>query len=377
MPLVLTEDEQMLVESLRSLLSRSAPVAAFRALRDSGDPKRYSPALWAELAEAGFAAPQVPEAEGGIGMGYAAAGLAAEEMGRVLAATPFLSTALAIELLIAAGDAGQKAALLPGLLDGSRLFALAIEEGGRHDPDTRATRATRDGAGWRIEGTKRFVLDGGVADGLIVATQGEDGPMLLLVDPGAPGVAVTPRASIDSRNAADIAFEGVSVGADAVLGGANGSADDAAAAIARALDVGRVLLAAELLGIAQEAFDRTVAYLKEREQFGVKIGTFQALQHRAARQYVALDLARSVVLKALRALDEGDKARSALASLAKAVTTRTAREAMNEAVQMHGGVGVTDEFDIGLFFKRARVAGETLGDDYFHRERLAKMVWGI
>jgi len=373
MPLVLTEDEQMLVESLRSLLSRSAPVSAFRALRDSGDPKRYSPALWAELAEAGFAAPQLPEAEGGIGMGYAAAGLAAEEMGRVLAATPFLSTALGIELLLAGGDAARKAALLPGLAGGTRIAALAIEEGGRHDPDRLATRARRDGAGWRIDGAKRFVLDGGIADLLIVAAAGEDGPLLLLVDPGAAGVAITPRASIDSRNAADIAFEGVAVGADAVLA----RADGASAAIARALDVGRALLAAELLGLAQEAFDRTVAYLKEREQFGVKIGSFQALQHRAARQYVALDLARGVVLKALRALDEGDKAASALASLAKAVTTRTAREVLNEAVQMHGGVGVTDEFDIGLFFKRARVAGETLGDEYFHKERLAKIAWEI
>jgi alkylation response protein AidB-like acyl-CoA dehydrogenase len=377
MPLVLTEDEQMLVESLRSLLARSAPVSAFRALRDSGDPKRYSPTLWSELAEAGFAAPQLPEADGGLGMGYAAAGLAAEEMGRVLAATPFLSTALAIELLLAAGNEAQKAALLPGLLDGTKIAALGLEEAGRHDPDTLAATATRTGDGWQLDGAKRFVLDGGVADILIVAAKGEDGPILLLVDPQAEGVTLTPRDSIDSRNAADIAFAAVPLAPDAVLATTNATTNAAAAAIARALDVGRALLAAELLGIAQEAFDRTVAYLKEREQFGVKIGTFQALQHRAARLYVALDLARGVVLKALRALDEGDKASSALASLAKAVMGKTAREVLNEAVQMHGGVGVTDEYDIGLFFKRARVAGETLGDEYFQRERLAKGVWGI
>ena len=217
------------------------------------------------------------------------------------------------------------------------------------------------------------MLDGGNADLMIVSATSEDGPMLLLVEAGAPGVAITPLDLIDSRNAADVAFGDVRVGADAVLGGANG----ARGAIDRALDVGRVLLAAELLGMAQEAFDRTVAYLKEREQFGQKIGSFQALQHRAARLYVALDLARGVVLKALRALDEGDPATTALASLAKAVTTKTAREVMSEAVQMHGGVGVTDDFDIGLFFKRARVAGETLGDDYFHKERLAKIAWRI
>ena len=373
MPLLLTDDETMLVDSLRSLLARSAPVGAFRAMRDSGDPKRYAPALWTELAEAGFAAPQVPEAAGGLGMGYAAAGLAAEEMGRVLAATPFLATAIAIELILVAGSEDQQARLLPGLIDGSRIATLAIDEAGRHDPDALATRATREGEGWRIDGSKRFVLDGGNADLIIVTAASDDGVLLLLVDAHTVGLAIAPLDLVDSRNAADVTFGGVRVGADAVLGGVNG----ARGAIDRALDVGRVLLAAELLGIAQEAFDRTVAYLKEREQFGQKIGSFQALQHRAARMYVALDLARGVVLKALRALDEGDAASTTLASLAKAVTTKTARDVMSEAVQMHGGVGVTDEFDIGLFFKRARVAGETLGDDYFHKERLARIAWRI
>ncbi|WP_174291217.1 acyl-CoA dehydrogenase family protein, partial [Sphingomonas bacterium] len=264
MALVLTDDETMLVDSLRSLLARSAPVGAFRELRDGGDPRRYAPALWSELAEAGFAAPQVPEAAGGLGMGYAAAGLAAEEMGRVLAATPFVATAIAIELVLAAGDEDQQAQLLPGLLDGSSIATLAIDEASRHDPDTLAARATHDGAGWRIDGAKRFVLDGGNADWMIVTAASDDGPLLLLVDARADGVAITPLDLIDSRNAADVGFDAVRVDAGAVLGGGNG----ARAAIDRALDVGRALLAAELLGMAQEAFDRTLAYLKEREQFG-------------------------------------------------------------------------------------------------------------
>jgi acyl-CoA dehydrogenase len=373
MSLVLSEDERMLVESVRALLARSAPVTAFRALRDSGDLKRYDPALWRELVESGFAIPQLPEAEGGVGMGYAAAGLVAQEMGRTLAAAPLLSTAVAVELLLVAGDAAQKERLLPGLVDGSRLAALALEEGGRHDPDAIAAKATRSGEGWVLDGEKRFAVDGGIADLLIVAAAGDDGPVLLAVDAKAPGVTVTPRDLIDSRNAADLRFSGVKVSAgDALAGGANGRA-----ALERALDVGRALLAAELLGLCEEAFDRTVAYLKEREQFGAKIGSFQALQHRAARLYINLELGRGAVLKALRALDGGDKAASLLASVAKGFMARISREMMIEAVQLHGGIGVTDELDIGLFLKRARVAGETFGDDYFQKERLAKLAWRI
>lgn len=370
MSLVTNEEERLLAQSVRALLARAAPVSAFRALRDSGDPARLDPKLWRRLAEAGFSAPQLPEAEGGLGMGYAAAGLVAQEMGRTLAATPFLSTALSIELLLAAGDAAQKARLLPGLLDGGRLAALALEERGRHAPDAITLRAVRDGEGWRLDGVKRFVLDGGVADRFLVVATSEAGLLIAVVDAKAPGVAVTPLDLIDSRNAADVRFERVL--AEAVL-----ASGDATAALDRALDVGRALLASELLGLAEEAFEQTVAYLKTREQFGVKIGSFQALQHRAARLHVALELARGVVLKALRALDGGDPAASLLASLAKAFLTKTARDVMNEAVQMHGGIGVTDDLDIGFFLKRARLAGETLGDDYFHKERLAKLAWHI
>jgi alkylation response protein AidB-like acyl-CoA dehydrogenase len=305
-------------------------------------------------------------------MGYTAAGLVAQEMGRTLAATPFLSTALSIELLLATGDAMQKARHLPGLLGGSELAALALEESGRHAPDTVALRAARDGEGWILDGVKRFVLDGGVADTLFVAAMSDVGPLIVVVDAKARGVAVTPLDLIDSRNAADIRFERTPVSVEAVL-----ASGDATAAIDRALDVGRALLASELLGLAEEAFEQTVAYLKTRKQFGVLIGSFQALQHRVARLHVALELARGAVLKALRALDSGDPSASLLASLAKGFLTKTAREVMNEAVQLHGGIGVTDDLDIGLFLKRARVAGETLGDDYFQKERLAKLAWGI
>jgi alkylation response protein AidB-like acyl-CoA dehydrogenase len=372
MSLVLNEEELLLAQSVRTLLARAAPVSAFRALRDSGDPARLDLGLWRQMIEAGFAAPQLPASEGGLGFGYVAAGLIAQEMGRTLAATPFLSTAVAIELLMAGGDADQKARLLPGLLDGGRLAALALEESGRHRPEPIALKATRRGDSWVLNGVKNVVFDGGVADTLLVAAASDEGLLLLAIDAKAPGVTVQPLDLVDSRNAARISFTDVAAApADLLTAGAPTDA------LERALDVGRALLAAELLGMAEEAFDRTVAYLKTREQFGVQIGTFQALQHRAARLHVSIELARGAVLKALRGLDEGDAAASQLASLAKGFATKTAREVLNEAVQMHGGIGVTDELDIGLFLKRTRVAGETYGDDYFQKERLARTAWQI
>jgi alkylation response protein AidB-like acyl-CoA dehydrogenase len=369
MTLVLTEEETLLVDSVRALLTRAAPVSKFRALRDSGDPRQYDPELWRALAESGFAAPQIPENAGGIGMGYAAAGLIAEEMGRVLAASPFHSTALAAEALLGSSHVD---ALVP-LITGESIVAVAIDEGARHAPTVIATRAERDGDGFRISGTKRRVIDGGIADAFIVAAMTDAGLSLFQVPGNAPGVEKRALNQLDSRNAIDLTLDNVVVGATALIG----AADEAPDRIARMLDVGNVLIACELLGIAQEAFDRTVAYLKEREQFGHKIGSFQALQHRASRMFCALELARGVALKALRALDDADPATTQLASLAKAVLTKTSREVLNEALQMHGGIGVTDDLDIGLFFKRARAAGDWLGDDYYHRERLAKIAWGM
>jgi alkylation response protein AidB-like acyl-CoA dehydrogenase len=373
MPLVLTEEETLLADSANRLFSRSAPVSAFRRLRDSGAEACYSPELWAEMAEAGFAGILIPEDFGGTAFGYAAAGLICEQIGHVLAASPMISAALASEILVRDGNAAQKT-LLEEIAGGSLIIAFAIDEQRRHAPDSLATEAKADGDFFVLNGTKRCVVDGGAADKFIVAAATADGPGLFLVPSDAPGVSVRPLHLVDSRNAADVTLQDVRVGAGALIGVPGVKTG---ATISRALDVGRTLLAAELLGIAQEAFDRTVAYLKEREQFGVKIGSFQALQHRASRMYANLDMARGVVLKALRVLDEGDRASSALASLAKGTLTKTARDVLNEAVQMHGGIGVTDDIDIGLFFKRARVAGDTFGDDLFQRERLGRLVYRV
>jgi alkylation response protein AidB-like acyl-CoA dehydrogenase len=369
MALTLTEDEVMLVDSARGLLAREAPVTAFRALRDSGTMLAYEPALFADLANQGLIAPNVAEDYGGLGIGVAAAGLIAEQMGHVLAAAPVLSAAMAASLIGDAGSPDQKAELLPRLVAGDLVVACAFDETARHSLASLDSVATRDGDGWCVTGRKRAVIDGVGAGVFAVSAMVNGVSAVFLIEPNASGLTVQPIASVDSRNLTDLTFlntPATRLGDTSVSG-----------AIARAQDIGRALLAAELLGIADEAFSRTIAYLKEREQFGRKIGTFQALQHRAARLYARLDLARGVVLSALRAIDERDEEASMLASLAKAVMTKLSRDVLIDAVQMHGGIGVTDELDIGLFLKRARAAGELMGDDYFHTERLASEHWNI
>ena len=369
MTLVLSQDEVMLVDAAKGLLAREAPLSAFRALRDSGDPLAYDPALLRRLAASGFVAPNVAEVDGGIGLGASAAGLIIEQAGHVLAAAPLLSAAMASCLIGKVANAEQRSRLLPAVIAGEMTIAVALDEASRHDPSMLLTEATRNGEGWLLSGGKTAVIDGFLAQAWLVSARCEGAVTLFLVEKEAPGLTTDKVTAVDSRNYARLDFDGTPA---MRLGHA-----DAGEAIAAALDLGRALLAAELLGICDEAFDRTVAYLKERRQFDRVIGSFQALQHRAARLYARLDLARGVVLAALRAIDGGDADATWLASLSKAVMTRLSRDLLVEAVQMHGGIGVTDAFDIGLFVKRGRAAGDLLGDDYFHTERLAREYWQL
>ncbi|MBM3595185.1 MAG: acyl-CoA dehydrogenase family protein, partial [Alphaproteobacteria bacterium] len=363
MALVLTQDETMLVDSARGLLEREAPVTAFRALRDSGEPLAWDRSLYGKLAENGLVAPIVAEGDDGVGMGIAAAGLVLEQSGHVLAAAPLLSAAISATLIAGAAGDSQHVDLLGPIVAGERVVAPALDEAARHDPSLIETRAERSGDGWSLSGAKTAVIDGHKADGYIISAMADGAPALFLVEKGASGLTVEKFTTVDSRNYAKLTLSGT----PAVRLGEG----DASAGIAAGLDVGRALLAAELLGVADEAFDRTVSYLKERRQFDRVIGSFQALQHRAARMYARLDIVRGVVLKALRALDEGHADATWLASLAKGTMTRLARDVMMEAMQMHGGIGMTDDFDVGLFVKRAQSAGELLGDDHFQTERLA------
>ncbi|MBX9701290.1 MAG: acyl-CoA dehydrogenase, partial [Acetobacteraceae bacterium] len=269
--------------------------------------------------------------------------------------------------LVLGGSAAQQAAQLPAIAAGTRLVALALEEGTHHDPARTATAATRSGNGWRLDGAKSFVPDGGAADLLVVVARAPDGLGLFLVPADTPGVTRERRRMVDSRNAAAIRFDGVALPADARLEGGGPGLLDAV------LDRARVGQAAEMLGASAAACERTLQYLKDRRQFGVPIGSFQALKHRAARMFTALELLRSSVLAALEAIDAGDADLPRLASLAKAQAGEAFFLLGNEAIQMHGGIGMTDEHEIGFFMKRARVAQACFGDAAFHRDRYATL----
>jgi acyl-CoA dehydrogenase len=377
MALVLNDDQKMIRESADGFFKTEAPVAQHRKLRDNKDATGFDRGTWAKMAEMGFAGVLVPEAHGGAGFGHVAAGLIMEAIGRNLSAAPMLSTAvLGATALVAGGTDEQQAKYLPLIAEGKRLFALAADEAARHAPAKVATTATPSGNGFKLNGVKGFVLDGHVADTLIVAarTSGDeadtDGITLFLVDAKTPGLSVDRRSMVDSRNAARVTLTDVQVDGADVLGPVGGGF----AILEKVLDAGRACLAAEMLGVSSESFDRTVDYLKQRDQFGQKIGSFQALQHRAAHLFCEVELARSATLRALVALDEKDDRAPMFASLAKAKSGEVAKLATNEGVQMHGGIGMTDEFDIGFYMKRARAAQETFGDVSFHGDRLARLM---
>ena len=374
MALVLNEEQQMLRDSVKSFIQESSPVGALRKLRDSGE--EWSPELWSGMAEMGWTGIAIPEDFGGLEFGYVGAGLVLEECGRTLAASPLLSSSfVCASLLEAAGSEAQKESLLAALAGGETVVTLALCESNRFDPTNIATTATADGDTYVLNGSKKHVLDGAIANTFIVVSRlagdadSEGGPGLFLVDRDAEGLSVSTTLNADNRRVASLGFESVRVAADAVIGepGANG------AVLARALDIGAALSAAELLGVAQESFERTLDYLKERKQFGVPVASFQALQHRAAQLFCELELCKSCVLKALQAIDEDSPERSRLASMAKAKVAKTSKLAVNEAVQMHGGIGMTDEFDIGFFMKRSAAACQEYGDYYFHSDRFAEL----
>ncbi len=375
MPLVLNEEQRFLQDTAREFLAGNAPVESLRGLRDSRDPLGYSSDLWRQMAELGWASIILPEAYGGLEFGFMGLGVVMEESGRTLTASPlFASAVVGASAILLGGSEEQKESLLPQVAAGELTLALALEESHHHRPTSIATTARREGDGFVIDGSKTFVLDGHSADKLVVVARtggdtGAEGISLFLLDREAPGVTCQRTIMADSRNAANVTFEGVTVPAEALLG----ELDKGWAVLEPVLDRGRIALAAEMMGLALEAFDRTVEYLKEREQFGALIGTFQALQHRAAHMQSEIELARSVVLQALSVVDDAPEQMPMMASLAKARLNELVKLVTNEAVQMHGGIGVTDELEIGFFLKRARVAMQIFGDTGFHKDRYATL----
>lgn len=377
MVFLLNDEQRQLADSATEFLNAQSPIALQRRLRDTRAPLGYEPTLWQQVVELGWPAAVFPEEDGGLGVGYQGLGAVFEAMGRTVAALPLLSSVvLCGELLRAAGTQAQRQRWLPGLIDGQQRLALALDEQGRHHPERIRTQARRSASGgWVLDGEKWFVIDGIGAAWLVVVAQtlGAEGQSeglgLFMVDATQPGVALQPTLLADSRNHARLTLTGVQVADDLRLPATAGALQ----ALDAALDRARVCLAAEGLGLLREAFERTLSYLKERVQFDVPIGSFQALQHRMARLYTELEMLESCVRAALAAIDAGDSGLALLASLAKARASDLCEKVTNEAVQLHGGIGVTDEFDLGLIVKRARVLQHSLGDGVFHRDRYARL----
>ncbi|KIC61056.1 acyl-CoA dehydrogenase [Brevundimonas nasdae] len=368
MPLILTEEQTMLQDAADGFLNEQAPIAHLRKLRDERDADGVSRDLWRAFGEMGFAGVIIPEALGGMGLGAVEAGVIAESLGRTLTPSPYLgSSILSAKVLIDGGSQAQQA-WLPRIAAGEAILSFAVDEGAKHAPSRITTRAERAGNGFKLNGAKAFVLDGHVADALIIVATAEEGTTLFLVDPATAGVEIERTVMVDAHNAARITLTDVAVDADAVIGAVGGGD----ALLDGALNLGRACAASSLTGAGDQAFKTTMEYLRTRKQFGKLIGEFQALQHRAAHLFSELELARAATIGAQIAIDEGREDAPLAASIAKAKAGRVAELAVQEAVQMHGGVGMTDAFDVGLFMKRVRVLNELLGDAGFHAERVAR-----
>jgi alkylation response protein AidB-like acyl-CoA dehydrogenase len=375
MAMILNDEQSMLRESTRNFMKTEAPVSHLRKFRDMNCKDGFSHGLWKQFAEMGFTGMLVPENDGGLGMGHVEAGIVLEEIGRNLTPSPFLTTSVAAVEALKAADKAMRDRWYPGILKGETVVGLAIDEGAKHRPERIACLAVRSGNGFKLSGTKQFVVQGASADLLIVAARtagavGEtDGITLFALEKTAAGLSFEAARLVDSAIAAHVKLEGVEVTADAVIGNVDGGW----ATLNRMLCAGRAGAAAEMVGVGCGAMDITFDYLKQRKQFGRVIGEFQALQHRAAHLYGEMETARSIVLKAQNLLDEDASTAEMYVAAAKAKAGLACNLAVREGVQMHGGMGMTDDYDIGLYMKRDRSLNEFFGDAYFHANRVAQL----
>lgn len=372
-PSLLLDDEQkMLSRTAGELIRERAPAARIRAFRNTKDPVGFSRELWKEMADLGWIGLQIPEAYQGMGLGFFDLCVILEQTGRELMPEPFVSTLLlGTQALLLGGTEAQKRSLLPGVASGELVLAVAYDEPST-PPSSRksAVVAERSADGFELSGERAHVLDAHVADRILVlAATSEARSTLFLVDPARAEVSTTRQYRVDGLNAAIVRFDRLSVGADDVVG----TLDGGSSLLDAVLDRAAVGLAAQMLGASEQAFADTLAYLKEREQFDVPIGSFQALQHRAVSIFTEIALTRSVVLAAARAIDEKPAEVPRLASLAKSLASETFMLSAKEAIQMHGGIGVTDEHDIGFYLKRAQAAYMTFGKPSLHRQRWAEI----
>jgi len=376
MPLYHTEDQAMLAETASGFMAEEGTIAKhLRHWRDRDCKDGFGHGLWKQMAELGFTGMLLGEEDGGLGMGHVEVGIVLEQIGRNLTPSPFLTSSVLAATALKHGSDDMKGRYLPGLIEGESVFAVAIDETAKHRPGRIACRAEKAGNGFRLSGSKSFVIHGASADMLVVAarTSGADedagGITLFAVPRDAANMHHDPVRLVDSSVATHTRFDGVELDGDAVIGEVDGGRE----ILDAMLRAGRIGAAAEGVGVAGGAMDITVDYLKQRKQFGKAIGEFQALQHRASHLYSEIEIARAVTIKAQQLLDEGAESAELMSSVAKAKVAKAAGLAVREGVQMHGGVGMTDEYDIGLYMKRDRALQEFLGDAYFHANRVAQM----
>jgi alkylation response protein AidB-like acyl-CoA dehydrogenase len=371
---LLTDDQKMLQETAASFLAEEGGIAKqLRHWRDINCKDGFGHGLWKQFGELGLTGICIPESHGGLNLGATQAALVLEEIGRNLTPSPFLATAVVAARAIEGTAHADR--WFPAILSGESVLALAVDEGPRRAPEQTALEAKRQGNGFVLNGAKQFVVQGASADMIVTTARtsgspGEtEGLTLFAVPKDAAGLDVENVAMVDSSKAARLNFDNVRLDADAVIG----EVDAGWQPLSRALNAGRAGAAAELVGVASGASTMTLDYLRQRKQFGKFIGEFQALQHRAAHLYSEIEIARAAAFKAAELLDSGDERAELYVSVAKAKAADVANLAVREGVQMHGGIGMTDEHDIGLFMKREAVLGELFGDVFYHRERVARL----
>ncbi len=376
MPLYYDDDQTMLAETASQFMGEEGSIKnQLRHWRDRNCKDGFGHALWKQFAEMGFTGMLLDEDDGGLGMGQVEANIVLEEIGRNLTPSPFLSSSVMAATALRHGSNDVKGRWLPDLVSGEKVYAMAIDEGRKHRPDNIACKAEKSGNGFRLSGKKDFVVYGASSEMIVVAarTSGSDddvdGITLFAVPQDASGLSHDSVRMVDSSMASHITFDNVELDGDAVIGEVDGGRD----VLNAVLRAGRVGAAAEGVGVASGAMDMTVDYLKQRKQFGKVIGEFQALQHRAAHLYSEVEIARAVTVKAAQLLDGGSEKADLMASVAKAKVAKVAGLAVREGVQMHGGIGMTDEYDIGLYMKRDRALQEFLGDQYYHTGRVAEL----
>jgi len=376
MPLYYDDDQTMLADSASQFMAEEGAIKKqLRHYRDGDCPDGFGHALWKQFGEMGFTGIMVSEADGGLGMGHVEAGIVMEEIGRNLTPSPFLTSSVLAATALGHGSDEVRGRYLPGLLTGDSVFAVAIDEGAKHRPERIKTKAEKSGNGFKLSGKKDFVIHGASADMIVVAArtsgaEGDaDGITLFAVPKDASGLSQDAVRLVDSSVATHMVLDGVELDGGAVIGEVDGGRD----ILNRMLNAGRIGAAAEGAGVARGAMDMTIDYLKQRKQFGKLIGEFQALQHRAAHLYSEVEIARAVVIKAQQLLDADAPSAELMVSVAKAKVGQAAGLAVREGVQMHGGIGMTDEYDIGLYMKRDRALQEFLGDVYYHAERVAQI----